>query len=147
MGIFDRKKEKSLLKDPSVIELEQIHQKLQIAVCTLENVQSLENAQSVFKLADQFAFHYVNNCPKNFMLRLNRESMASYRMFSDRILDAQNLREWALGAYILLKIGKGNLLSKEQAIVIFESITEGMTPLMGHYPSLNNALDSHGLTL
>jgi regulator of sirC expression with transglutaminase-like and TPR domain len=147
MGIFDRKKEESLLEDPSVIELEKIHHQLQIAVRTLEDVQNLANAESVFKLADQFAFHYVNNCPKNFMLRLNHESMTSYRKFSGWILDATNLREWALGAYILLKVGKGNSLSKEQSKEIFESLTKGMTPLSGHYPSLDNALESHGMRL
>ena len=147
MGIFDRRKGESLLEDPSVIELVEIHNKLKIAVLVLEDAPNLVNAESVFKLADQFAFHYVNNCPKNFMLRLNRESMKSYRKFSGWISDAKSLREWALGAYILLKIGKGNSISKEQAKEIFESLTNGMTPLSGHYPSLNNALDSHGLTL
>jgi hypothetical protein len=147
MAIFDRKRANSLLADPAVIELAEIHHQLKLAVEALEKEQNLQNAESVFKLADQFAFHYVNNCPKNFMLRLNHESMTSYRKFSGWILDAKNLREWALGAYILLKVGKGNSLSKEQSKEIFESLTKGMTPLSGHYPSLDNALESHGMRL
>jgi len=147
MRIFKRKNNASILLEPSVVELEQKYHKMKAAISAMEAVQNPENAEAVFTLAESLAFHFANNCPSNFMLRLNHESLANYRRIASWSQEAQDARDWALGAYLLYKIGGGKSVSKEQAERMFESLTLGMTPISGHGPSLANALFHHGQTI
>jgi hypothetical protein len=144
VGIFRRKNEYSILQESSVLELEAIHLELNATIEVTEAAPSSENFKQVFDLAKKFVFHYKNNCPPNFMLRLNHESLSDYKRFQNWLLDAGSAREWALGGYLLLEIGGGKSISKEEAQKIFDRLSEGMTPLSGHLPSLSNALFKHG---
>lgn len=147
MGIFSRKKKISLLQDPSVLELKAIYMDLQATIQATEASPSSENFERVFKLAEKFAFHYANNCPPNFMLGLNLESLASYRKVQNWIMNADGDREWALGGFLLIQIGAGKSISKEEAQSVFDRLTEGMTTISGHLPSISNALFRHGQSL
>lgn len=144
MRIFKRKKEDSLLQHPSVLELEEIHLSLQSFIKSAEESQTLENFEKVFRQAEMFAFHYTNNCPPNFMLRLNHESLTSYKKAQNWIYDAQSSREWALGGFLLIQIGGGKSISKDLAQDRFDELTLGMTPISGNLPILSNALARHG---
>jgi hypothetical protein len=142
MGIFRR--EPSLLDDPSVIELREIYFQMVAAIKILEGSQSLDNAKAVFNLGEKFAFQYVNNCPKNFMLRLNHESLAKYKEVQSWIYEAESARTWSLGAYVLLKIEGGKSISREKAEILFNDLISNMTPISGKQPSFNNAMAFHG---
>ena len=144
MGIFRRKNEYSILQEPSVLEFEAIHLELNATIELTEAAPSIENFKRVFDLAEKFVFYYKNNCPPNFMLRLNHESLSDYKRFQNWMLDAGSAREWALGGYLLLEIGKGKSISKEEAQKIFDRLSEGMTPLFGNLPNLSNALLKNG---
>lgn len=147
MGIFKSKKEDSLLQDPSVLELEALYQSLQSLIKSAEESPTLENFEKVFSQAEIVAFHYTNNCPPHFMLRLNHESLASYKKVQNWIYEAQSSREWALGGFLILQIGAGKSISKDEAQDRFDELTVGMTPIFGHLPTLSNALHRHGQNL
>ena len=142
MGIF--RKELSLLDDPSVIELREIYYQMVAAVKILESSQSLDNAKSVYNLGEKFAFQYVKKCPKNFMLRLNHESLTKYKVVQGWIYEAESARTWSLGVYVLLEIEGGKSISRKKAELLFNELISNMTPISGKLPSFNNAMALHG---
>ena len=144
MRFFRARNRYSVLHEPTVIELEVLYQELQILIKLSELSPSKENFEKVFQLAERVAFQYANKCPFNFMQILSLESMKDYKRFQSLSYDTSSVREWALGAYLLIIIGQGNSINREEAQEIFDHLVEGMTPLRGRLPSLSNALFMHG---
>lgn len=138
------KKKRSLMLEPDVIRLGNIQAELQELKSRLDE-DSLKYAQLLYMKAEEFAKQYTFVLgPTNFMLRLNHESLDAYRIVQDWANSAASLRNWALGAEIILTIGSGKKVDIAEAKKMFEGLSSGMTPINGALPSFLIAMDMHG---